>query len=357
MKRWKWIVATALFVGIVIAVLAHNRQILQERRNQNVMQTVIPVVIQPAQWDTLSSEFELVGTVSPNNAVQVAAEAGGRVIACNIDLGRSVRQGDILYVLDDELRRAQLLTAEANFAKAQSDSARYWFLKQNASIPDAQWDQILLQYRLAEAQLIQARRAFNDTRIRAPISGVITAKRVDVGTMVSPGTPVCDIVDKSRMKVFLDVAERDIFLISVGTPVEIHSDVLPEQTFQGHVTAIAPKASESHTFPVEITIKPPYGELKPGMFVRVRFLHVKPIVGLMIPRDAIIGSLENAKVYVVDTTAMIAHERRVRCGIERQGYVVVLSGIAAGEPVVVTGNNVLSDGAQVIVSSLRGNNQ
>lgn len=353
MKRLKWVLVTALLVGIVIAVLAHNKLTLQERRSQNIMQTMIPVVIQPAQWDTLMSELELVGTVSPNNAVQVSAEAGGRVIACNIDLGRKVRQGDILFVLDDELRRAQLLTAEANFVKAKNDSARFWFLKQNESIPDAQWDQILLQYRLAEAQLIQARRAFNDTRIRAPISGVITAKRVDVGTMVNPGTPVCDIVDLSRLKVFLDVAEQDIFLISIGTPVEIRSDVIPQQVYRGQVTAIAPRASEAHTFPVEVTIALPYGELKPGMFVRARFLNLKPIAGLMIPRDAIVGSLENAKVYVIDTTAMIAHERTIRCGIERRGYVVVLGGLAPGEPVVVIGNNVLNDGAKVVISSTR----
>ena len=222
-----------------------------------------------------------------------------------------------------------------------------WILK-GQIFPDAQWEQVLLQYRLAEAQLIQARRAFNDTRIKAPISGTITAKRVDVGTMVNPGTIVCELVDVSKLKVLLDVAERDIFSIRVGTPVEITSDVVPGKTFRGQVTAIAPKASDAHTFPVEITITPPYSELKAGMFVRVRFLALARLVGLVIPRDAIIGSLQHARVYVVETTTNTASERIIRCGAERNGSVIVLDGLSAGEQVIVTGNNVVTDGARVV---------
>lgn len=248
MKRWKFILAALVLSGIIVAVLANNKRTIEQRRSENVLQTVIPVVTAPVRWDTLDNSLELTGTISANNVVQVASEANGRIVRSAIELGRTVQQGEVLAVLDDELRRAQLLTAEANYAKAKSDSARYWFLKQKESVPDAQWEQVLLQYRLAEAQLIQARRAFNDTRIKAPISGTITAKRVDVGTMVNPGTIVCELVDVSKLKVLLDVAERDIFSIRVGTPVEITSDVVPGKTFRGQVTAIAPKASDAHTF-------------------------------------------------------------------------------------------------------------
>jgi RND family efflux transporter MFP subunit len=348
MKRWKWILVTIALSAVIVGLLANNKQKLEQRRSENVLQTVIPVVTEPARWDTLENTLELTGTISPNNIVQVASEANGRVVRSNIELGRTVRQGDILVVLDDELRRAQLLTAEANYAKAKSDSARYWFLKQKESVPDAQWEQILLQYRLAEAQLIQARRAFNDTRIKAPISGTITAKRVDVGAMVAPGTIICELVDASKMKVFLDVAERDVLSLRVGAPVEVTSDVIPGKTFRGTVTAIAPKASDVHTFPVEVTITPPYGELKAGMFVRVRFLKLAPIAGLVIPRDAIIGSLQQARIFVIDTVRNIALERVIRCGSERGDRVVVLDGLKAGEEVVVTGTNVLSDGARVV---------
>jgi RND family efflux transporter MFP subunit len=353
MKHWKLIVATVVLTGAVIAVLAHNKRTIEERRSENVLQTIIPVVVEPVRWDTIENQLELVGTITPNNAVQVASEASGRIVACNIELGRSVRQGDVLYVLDDELRRAQLLTAKANYEKAKSDSARYWFLKQKESVTDAQWEQVLLQYRLAEAQLIQARRALEDTRIKAPINGVVTAKRADVGTMVNPGTIVCDLVDATKLKVMLDVAEKDVFSLAVGGEVEIRSDILPGKVYHGRITAIAPKASEAHTFPVEITIAPPYGELKSGMFVRVRFLKLAPIAGWVIPRDAIVGSLQNARVFVVDTTAKTAHERTIRCGIERNGYVIVLDGLSPGEQVVVTGTNVLTDGATVVINTAR----
>ncbi|MCX7936860.1 MAG: efflux RND transporter periplasmic adaptor subunit [Chlorobi bacterium] len=351
MKRWKLIVATFLVTSFVIAVLAYNKRSLQERRSQNVIQTVIPVATAVVQWDTLYPTLELVGTVIPNNIVQVASETNGRIVSSSVELGRVVRQGEVLYVIDDELRRAQLLTAEANYAKAKSDSARYWFLKQKESVPDAQWDQVLLQYRLAEAQLIQARRAFADTRIRAPISGVITAKRVDVGTIVNPGTIVCEIVDVSKFKVQLNISEQDLPFIRVGTRVELRSDVIPGRVFQGKVTAIAPKASDVHTFPLEITISPPFGELKAGMFVRARFIDLLPIAGLTIPRDAVIGSSDNAYVFVLDTLTKTVHRRSIRCGIERNGIVTVLDGLQSGEQVVVTGTNVVTDGATVAVTN------
>jgi len=247
MKRLMWIVPVIILGGVVIAVLARNKHVLQERRSQNVLQTIIPVVAEAARWDTLEPSIELVGSILPNNAVQVASEANGRIIACNVELGRSVRQGDVLYVLDDEICRAQLMTAQANFDKAKSDSARYWFLKQQGSATDAQWEQALLQYRLAEAQLIQARRAFNDTRIRAPINGVITTKRVDVGATVNPGTIVCEIVDASKLKMLLTVPEQDALSLSVGDPVTIQSDAIQEMRFHGRITAIAPKASDAHS--------------------------------------------------------------------------------------------------------------
>lgn len=351
MKRLMWIVPVIILGGVVIAVLARNKHVLQERRSQNVLQTIIPVVAEAARWDTLEPSIELVGSILPNNAVQVASEASGRIIACNVELGRSVRQGDVLYVLDDEICRAQLMTAQANFDKAKSDSARYWFLKQQGSATDAQWEQALLQYRLAGAQLIQARRAFNDTRIKAPINGVITAKRVDVGATVNPGTIVCEIVDASKLKMLLNVPEQDALSLSVGDPVTIQSDAIPEMRFHGRITAIAPKASDAHSFPVEVTITPPYGKLKAGMFARVRFDALKPVVGLVIPRDAVLGSLREARVFVVDTVSNTARERRIRCGAELRGYVTVIEGLTSGERVIVTGNTIVTDGTPIVVTT------
>lgn len=84
------------------------------------------------------------------------------------------------------------------------------------------------------------------------------------------------------------------------------------------------------------------------MFVRVRFLALARLVGLVIPRDAIIGSLQHARVYVVETTTNTASERIIRCGAERNGSVIVLDGLSAGEQVIVTGNNVVTDGARVV---------
>jgi multidrug efflux pump subunit AcrA (membrane-fusion protein) len=87
------------------------------------------------------------------------------------------------------------------------------------------------------------------------------------------------------------------------------------------------------------------------MFARVRFDALKPVVGLVIPRDAVLGSLREARVFVVDTVSNTARERRIRCGAELRGYVTVIEGLTSGERVIVTGNTIVTDGTPIVVTT------
>lgn len=349
MKKVLWIAGGVVVVVAMVLVLVRNKKAIEEKNSNNVVQTVFPVMATTVRDTQVTSELSLVGTVMANNEVNVTSETGGRITQCNVRVGQSVSSGSILFVVDDELRLSQLRTAEAQFEKAKKDSARSALLFKEKTMPASQWDQVELQYRLAEQQFVMARRAYNDTRIKSPISGVVSARYADVGTTVNnmqSGTIVATIVDVSSLKVRLQLAEKDVIRVGEGDRVRVTSELFPDEEFIGAVSSVSEKGDEAHTYTVEVRL-PRNPKLKPGMFARVGFLHKEQHRSLVIPRESIVGSMSDARVFVV--TGDKAQLRAVVLGADMNGNVEVRSGLQAGDRIVTSGLNTIRDGSTVQV--------
>ena len=122
----------------------------------------------------------------------------------------------------------------------------------------------------AESQYITARRALTDTKITTPISGIVTARYVNVGTMTvgaPQATQIANVVDISRLKAKVQVAEKDVFRLHVGDAVDVTTDVFPNTIFNGKIFTISSKGDDGHTYAVEVLLPNPRQELKAGMFV------------------------------------------------------------------------------------------
>ncbi|MBL7997513.1 MAG: efflux RND transporter periplasmic adaptor subunit [Candidatus Kapabacteria bacterium] len=347
MKRVIIIIVILGLVGGIVAILASNKKKIDEKNTQNVVQTVFPVKVTTVSERTINDKLSLVGTVIANADITVSSETTGRIIKRYVEVGQYVSAGTTLFDVDNEIRTTQLRIAEANFEKAKRDSSRIRYLVDEKSMAASQWDGVELQYKLAEQQLIQARRALNDTRIKAPISGFITTRNGDVGMNLGINTPVCTIVDISRVKVRLNVAEDDVFKLKNGDRVTISSDALHNETFSGTITAIGVKADDAHTYPVEVTVGNT-GKLKAGMFARVNFTQTTNGKALVIPREAVVGSINDAQVFVVRGTT--ARLQKVKLGNDVEGNIEVLGGLNGGEQVITTGLNTVKDGATVTVA-------
>jgi RND family efflux transporter MFP subunit len=202
---------------------------------------------------------------------------------------------------------------------------------------------------MAEAQYITAKRQLEDTKIKTPISGYITSRNLDLGSMVqgSPqATLVANVVDISRVKVKLNISESDAFLLKAGDPVGVTSDVLPGVTFNGKISSISAKADEAHTYPVEIIVENQSAhQLRAGMFVRVEFKSLKNGDALVISREALIGSIKDPKVYTINNG--IVNLRNITVGNESGKWIQVLGGLSEGETIVVNGQNNLVENAKV----------
>ena len=310
--------------------------------------TAIPVQVVPASRQRIETRLARTGTIQADNDVVVVSETSGRVLKVFADTGERRAAGAVLVKVDDEMRLAAYETAGVAYEKSKRDLARYEALAAQKSATDAELEGARLAFKAAEAQYVVARRQYQDTEIKAPINGIITARRVNVGSTVAPGTPVVEMVDISRLKTTLDVGERDVFALKVGDAVSVSLDAYPGRTFPGAIKAIGAKADPAHNFPVEVTMVNPEGTpLRAGLFVRVLFSSLAGREALTIPREALIGSVRDPRVYVVEGAT--ARLRTLTLGDEAGALLEVREGLREGDKVVVNGQNNLRDGAAIVV--------
>ena len=345
MKNIKYVLLTVLAVAVLVAVLLHNRSQIKAAEN------VVKVDTYPVNVDTvglrhLTDNLNIVGTIKANDDVPIVSEAHGKVISINAEVGDYKKAGSVLIQVEDDLELASFKTAEVNYRKAQKDYDRYQALYNEKSATDSQLEGAKLALQSAEAQYIIAKKAYEDTKITTPISGIVTARNVDMGNYVQNHAVVAEVVDIATLKVMINVSEKDVFSLKVGDKVEISTDVYPGVIFTGRIKTISDKGDAAHTYPVEVYLSNSKEHpLKAGMFAHV-IINTKSITkSLVIPRGALIGSVKNAQVYVVNNG--IAKLRNLVIGNSSNNFLQVVSGLKEGDVVVVTGQNNLKDNFKV----------
>lgn len=336
-----------IIIIVVLAVLSSNKEETNPA-DQKQSYGDVPVTTTTVKKMELVNTISLVGVVNASNDVDIISEAQGLVVDVKVKVGDYVKAGTVLFQIDDVIMQSNLASVEINFLKAKRDFERSENLFQENSISAAQLDLARLQMKAAESQLTLAKKQLSDTKIKAPISGTINKRMVDMGTMVNIGTPVANIVDISTLKVLLNVSEKDAFQIKPNEQVEITTDVYPGVTFTGRVDNIASKADEAHTYPIEVKLpnnsKHP---LKAGMFARVNFTFQGNTQSLAIPRESLIGSIKDARVYTVQNR--MAKLKNIVVGKSSSNFIEILAGLNENDVVVTNGQNNLSDNTKVVI--------
>jgi RND family efflux transporter MFP subunit len=347
MTKLKIVIIAVVGLGAIIAVLFYNKSRTGAGLRSDILKDV-PVNVATVRKQPLQEELSLVGTIGANNDVNVVSETQGKVTSVRVKIGDYVNARAILVQIDDELKQANLAAAEVNYEKTKKDYERYQSLLKKSTITQSQLDGARLAFKSAESQYTVARRQVTDTRIAAPISGYVTARPVDVGAMVQPGTSVANIVDISTLKVRLNVAEKDAFKLKAGDRVEVTTEVYPGVTFDGKISSVSAKGDEAHTYPVEVVIpNSKQHPLKAGMFGRISFTSMATMDVVTIPREALVGSIKDPQVFVVNGN--LARLRPIIVGGVAGMSLGVTRGLTEGERVVVNGQNNLKDSTTVTV--------
>ncbi len=347
MKKLKYYVISFVLFAVLILVLFNNRAQL-EAKAKNDKISAYPVTVSTVEKKEVSNNIELVGTIVGENDVQVISEAQGKVTWVYANVGDYKAAGSVIAQLDDELKQSAYKTAQVNFEKSKKDFERYDALYKNKSVSDVQYEQAKLAYYNAQSMYVAAKKEYENTKITAPISGVITARNIDMGTYVNKNMPVANIVDISRLKVKVGVAEKDVFSLKKGDKVTVTTDVYPGVQFTGAITTISDKGDAAHNYPVEILLaNSKEHPLKSGMFGKVTFIPRTSEPKLIVPRDALLGSIKNPQVYVVENG--VVHLKDVTVGTSYDNNLEVIKGLKDGDKVVVNGQNNLEENTAVYV--------
>jgi RND family efflux transporter MFP subunit len=317
----------------------------QQEKTSIIEGVKVTVTVSQPQWTTKDEVLTVSGEIHAKDEVQVVAETTGKVTVVNVDAGSRVTKGDILAQMEDEVKQANLVSSQVNYDKAKSDwdKAQQLFAEKVISDSDLQTNRLALAN--ATAQLTTVRKDFEDTKVRSPLTGIVTEKNVSVGVMLSPGLPVARVIDISQLKLVVSIAENSILKLRKGQPVSIEATPYPGKVFSGSVFAISPKSSSSLIFPVEIDMKnDSETPLYDGMLATAKISLGKRSLW-SIPRVCIVGSLQKPQVFVIETGK--ARLKNILVGSDFGTDIEVIQGLDKSDQVVVNGQNNLDDGSAV----------
>lgn len=309
-----------------------------ETQTETVKKNVKVEEVRLTPVDQLST---FTATVEANTVNNIAPAMGGRIRSIHVDVGSRVGKGQTVVTMD----AANYSQQQTQLATLKRDYERYLELYNVGGISKQQLDQV-------KAQLDVAQTALNNlgenTRLTSPINGVVTVRNYDPGDMAA-GQPILTIENINPVKVIINVSESFYSQVVKGMPAKVQVDALANEFFEGKVSLIHPTLNPvSHTFPVEIEVNNSDQRLRPGMFSRVTMnfgTNDRPLVSDM----AVLKQTGSNDRYVFVEKDGKAFYTLVQLGTRIEDKYEIVSGLNAGDRVIVQGNAGLIDGTEVEV--------
>jgi membrane fusion protein (multidrug efflux system) len=296
---------------------------------------------------TLARTTTVAGTLEPIRTVGVNAQLSGSLLSVQAEEGNYVREGQVLARIDARELEAQVKSAQAALEFAESTAKRSDELWRQRIITAEEYERDRAALAAAQASLEQLRTRLGYAVIRAPISGVVTEKRLEAGDIVSPQTRVFSVADVSTLVSRVMVSELDVPLLQPGGVVDISVDALGGARVRGRIRRIFPAAdSATRLVPVEVALTgSALNQLRPGYTIRATFRLGARDDALLVPTRALMGPAGARTVVVVRQGK--GERRMVRAGPDIDGKTEVFEGLTLGDTVVVAGQALLRDGAAV----------
>jgi len=359
MAKRMFLMVTAVAVLLTGLGLAKFRQIqsaVQAGAFQPPPEAVTTVVAQRQQWPATLS---IIGTMEAVQGVTVSADLPGTVDRIGFDSGKAVRKEDVLVELDTRQERAQLAALEAQRDLARVNFSRMQQLASQGVISRMEYDNATAQQKATEAQVGEIRATIARKTIRAPFSGILGIRQVNLGQYLSAGQAIVSLQALNPIYVNLGVPQQDAAKVRAGRTLRVTSSDVAGDVFTGRVTAIDSVVNEAtRNIQVQATLANPGGRLRPGMFVQVEMAMGadRPVIAL--PATAINYAPYGDSVYIVSDlkdpsgkTYRGVRQQFVKLEGSRGDQVAVVSGVNPGDEVVSSGVFKLRNGAAVQVNN------
>lgn len=302
------------------------------------------VVVETTAKEAIPQDAVYASSVQANAVNNIAPQSGNRIQKINVEIGDFVSQGQILAEMD----RVQLEQAELKLKNDEAELGRVRQLLEEGGISQSDFDQLQLAFNVSKSSFNNLQ---DNTILRSPISGVVSARNYDRGDMYTMGQPIFTVQQITPVKILVGVSESDYTRVKKGDKAAVTVDALPGREFSGTVIRLYPTMdAATHTFMAEVQVRNEKRELRPGMYARVT-LDFGSTQNITVPDAAIVkqqGSGQRS-VYTFDRGTGTVALRNVELGRHFDGKYEIVSGLEEGEEVVVKGQTALKSGIKVEV--------
>ena len=296
----------------------------------------------------LGGTKDYVGTIEEKMGSTLSFEIAGNITSIRVEEGDRVSKGQLLATINPttvkEAHRATLTTLK----QAQDAYRRFRPLHQSGTISDMKWVEIGSKLEQAKAAESIARQQLSHSTLTAPFAGVIAAKNVDLGTYVLPGQPVLKLANVAQVNAKISVPEAEISHLHVGDKVKLTVAALSGAIFRGTISEKGIDANPiSHTYDVKVGITNPQGRLLPGMVCNAQVQGSAATPShITVPPQSIELDVDNSR-FVWTVVNGKAHQQPVTTGDFEGDGIVILSGLKAGDQVIINGQQKVSEGMNV----------
>jgi len=319
--------------------------------------TISTAVVHEEQWhDSLSA----VGSINAEQGVIVAPEIAGTVSEIDFESGANVKKGDLLLKLDDSTEQAQLRAAEAQAEWARVSAERTRKLRADNTASQSELDQAEASLKQAVANADNIRATIDKKAIRAPFSGQLGIRLVNLGEQIAVGKGIVSLQALTPVFADFSLPQQDLEKLTTGLGVQVISDTFPGKKFEGTITAINPELDAvTRSVRVRAKFENTDKRLRPGMFVRANVALPGDQKVLVVPSTALLSAPYGDSVFVVVTAAqagitnmastnLVALQKFIRTGRNQGDFVSVESGLSAGDKIVTAGAFKLRTGMGVV---------
>jgi len=339
---------------LLLALLACNQRGVEERSratadpSKPAAPESVPVKVVRPFFGEISQSIRTSGSLEAESEADVYSKLVGLCERVFVEEGDQVKSGDLLAKIEDEEIRLAYEQAKARREKASADFERTRELYADGLSSQQAYQDASLQLKLFQADYDLASKRLEDTSLTAPISGLITERKIKVGDLVGATQPLFRIVDLDPVRAQVYVPERDYFKIRQGQTVVLALDSFPGRTFRSSVERLNPVIDPTSGMArVTITVQNPERVLRPGMFSRVQIVTDVHPNALLLPKEAIVLRGEQNLVYVV--RGDVAYEVGIVTGFQEADRVEVLQGLTPEDRVVAMGHLGLQNETRVRV--------
>ena len=359
-KRFKWILCIFIFIFLVTFIFYGVKSVMIRAYMKNFKQPPTTVSTVKAVLTTWHPFLSAAGTLKASNGVDINSEVSGQIVSIHFQSGSHVSTGDLLVQLNDAVDQQTLLRDQAALRFDKIDYHRKEILLKENAVAQSAVDAAKAAYLQADAAVQSDQVLIAQKKIRAPFSGKIGIRQVNIGQYITSGTSIVTLQEMHPLFVDFSLPEQDLPYLKNNQAVRIKVDAYPSQFFQGDISAINSAVDiNTRTIAVRATVPNQNEALFPGLFANVDVILPDQDHVLTVPQSAVTYSLYGDSVYIVvpkgkDKTGqptLIATQKYVAVGDRRGNVVAITKGIKVGDDVVTSGQLKLHPDAQVIVNN------